>query len=85
MERLVRLIGPAPSELSKEALIEKLKTERLRVTASLQAFRTTAPTQKKKEASPAKKKDPLETIAFQAGLSVEELRQFLIEEGRIKE
>ncbi len=40
MNRLVKIIGSAPSELPLEALIERLKIERVRVSASLDMFKT---------------------------------------------
>lgn len=39
MERLKRIIGLAPSEMSPGELREKLRSERLRVSSMLQAFR----------------------------------------------
>lgn len=39
MNRLIRIIGLAPSELSIDALIERLKVERVRVAASLDMFK----------------------------------------------
>jgi hypothetical protein len=41
MNRLVKIIGNAPSEISYEALLERLKIERVRVSASLDMFKTT--------------------------------------------
>lgn len=47
MKRLVEIIGPAPSELPFEDLLLRLRKERDRVNAGLEAFRNgTAPTWK---------------------------------------
>ena len=47
MKRLVEIIGPAPSEVSLEEFLPRLRKERDRVNAGLQAFRDgTAPSWK---------------------------------------
>jgi hypothetical protein len=40
MNRLTKVIGAAPSELSYEALMEKLRSERSRVESGIQALRS---------------------------------------------
>ena len=83
MERLVSIIGLAPSELSRESLLERLRKERDRVREALQAFRNNTSfrqTRPKKAKSPAI--DPLAAIAAQAGISPTELRALLAAEKK---
>jgi SOS response regulatory protein OraA/RecX len=57
MDALKRAIGPAPTELSEEAFLHKLRTERRRIGESLQAFReATQPQVAKREAKAEMKK-----------------------------
>ena len=76
MDRLKRIIGPAPSELTAEALVWKIEGEHRRVSGMLQAFRERPPKgARKKKAAPkpkaAKNKDLIKA-AEELGLSVEE-------------
>ena len=69
MKRLAQLIGPAPSELSKEKLFERIRMERTRVSKALEAYSYRAP--KKKKAKPKIKKD-IKTLLSDLGLTEEE-------------
>ena len=54
MHNLVRVIGPAPSELSKEELISKLALLRRSITFALDDFKNSPPTSAKKKKKSAK-------------------------------
>lgn len=77
MERLVSVIGPAPSELSKEMLIAKLKKERDRVREALVAFRNNTSFRQKRPTTKKARIDPLAAVAAQAGITPAELRALL--------
>ena len=83
MEGLVRIIGPAPSELSKEALVARLAKERNRVREALQEFRASFNKPRPSTASKRPRKDPLADLAAQHNLSVEELRSLLGRKGEL--
>lgn len=44
MDRLINIIGKAPSEITEDCLLTKLRAERLRVTRGLDFLKTMAPT-----------------------------------------
>jgi len=78
MQTLPTVIGPAPSELSHEAFLEKLRKERQRVKEALSSFRekkrlkVTEP--KKKRATPKTKGvKMMQDLASSLGISEEEL------------
>lgn len=86
MDSLVRVIGPAPSELPLEDLIEKLASERNRVRRSLLWFKT-APEAKARSKKTGKKrptKRKLSTMAKKEGLSPEQLAAAIAELKRRK-
>jgi len=78
MSRLVEIIGPAPSELSIDALIRKLAAERDRVRDSLIYFREQ---QLSERAAPglrrtaAKEERDLVKLAKATGLTIEQIKQ----------
>ena len=75
MDRLKRIIGPAPSELTAEALVRKVEGEHRRVGGMLQAFRERPPKGARKKKAPkpkAVKNKDLIAAAEELGLSVEE-------------
>lgn len=49
MRRLVEIIGKAPSEMTKEELMERVKKERKRVSSALDAYVYTPPSRKRKK------------------------------------
>lgn len=49
MERLVEIIGKAPSEMTKEELMESVKKERKRVSTALDAYAYSPPSKRKKK------------------------------------
>jgi len=88
MNNLIRLIGPAPSELPYGEFLEKLLNERQRVVNSLIAFRAQPPQAKGRKAKAATKKrttlnqkaetmKALEDKALEMGISVEEMMKLL--------
>ncbi|MFA7162265.1 MAG: hypothetical protein WC083_06820 [Candidatus Methanomethylophilaceae archaeon] len=90
MDRLVEVIGPAPSELPLEVFMNtRLKKERERVAKSLEMFRngvvpswnkTRKPT-KAEAAKPRKRKGrKVETLIGLEGLTIEEMRAIVEEE-----
>ena len=91
MQTLVKIIGPAPSEMSYEELLEKIAQNNLRVQASFEAFRLKkfSPKKTKKSKSPKLSfKAQLEAMAraklIEAGLEGDILEQTLkniIEKG----
>jgi hypothetical protein len=79
MDRLVELLGPAPSELGERELVKLLATERQRVSSMLMDFRQKVGRAKGKgkgvKAGPRKKKagnKDLISAAEGLGISVEE-------------
>lgn len=77
MDRLISIIGPAPSELSQEDLFVRLRKERDRVREALIAFRESTSFRQSRTKAKAPKVDPLAAIAAAAGLSPEELRKLI--------
>lgn len=73
MERLTSIIGPAPSELSHEALLARLRLERERIREALQAFRESTSPRQSRSKSPVPKGDPLDRIAASLGMTKEEM------------
>lgn len=76
MDRLKEIIGPAPSELTPEALVRKIEGEQRRTSSMLTAFREQPVKRKRKSGKPPKprkatNKDLKETAA-EMGMSVEE-------------
>lgn len=78
MDRLVSVIGPAPSELNYEDLITKLRTERERISRSLVALRQ--PSARKAKAVAKKTTKTLSALAKQHGLAVGDLQKLLEKE-----
>jgi len=56
MNRLVSVIGPAPSEMSKEEFYDKLRTERQRVSGILAEWRAAHALKQAKKRKPRKPK-----------------------------
>ena len=84
MHNLVRVIGPAPSELSQEDLYARLKIERQRVREALQTFRnSTSPTQSKAKVLSLKKKEEkqMTDLALKFGITVEALKLMIEEDS----
>ncbi len=83
MNNLIRVIGLAPSELSFEKLLIRIRTERTRVLETIQRFRTSRnvkPTKRKAKA-PLKSAAQLEAEILvlkemeKLGISLEDLEQ----------
>lgn len=76
MERLKEVIGPAPSEMSDEALLARLAEERKRVGEALEGFFKNKGKAKRKR-KPAKKrkakKPSAEQLLLELGMTEEEL------------
>ncbi len=82
MERLISVIGEAPSELSEEAFKARLSNERDRVSRALTAFRdgTYKKTKTKKASKKAKASDLADrakTLADKMGLTIEQLDKLM--------
>jgi len=71
MQTLVSIIGEAPSEVSEEVFLERLRKERLRVVTALDAFKYSPPA-KKKAVGIAKKYSALEQQLKALGMTVDE-------------
>ena len=85
MHNLVRVIGPAPSELSQEDLYIRLKIERQRVREALQTFRnSTSPTQNRTKTVSLKKKEEkqMTDLALKFGITVEALKLMIEEDSK---
>ncbi len=81
MQTLIRVIGPAPSELPFPDLIEKVRKEHARVRAAIENFQLGVGAQKakaKKETKPKKDADALRVINLcqEQGISLDELIAF---------
>lgn len=81
MERLKRLIGPAPSECSQEELLERVRAERRRVATALDAYSYRPPSQRKPPKKPKVKKGIKEILAG-LGLTEEEFLAAVEEKKR---
>ncbi len=79
MNNLVRVIGPAPSEMTPERLISKLELERTRVRQALERFAKASIPKPKSPTKVAQRK-----VIKDSGFSVEELRILLQEEIKKK-
>ena len=78
MDKLPRIIGPAPSEMTFEALCDKLTIERERVSRGLYAYlNQPAKVKKKKAASPRKPKADMSLFhqAEALGLTLEDIER----------
>lgn len=86
MDNLVRIIGPAPSEMSREDFIEKrLRPERERVQKALEDFHNNISHRKTAKRKPSKKKLTVRQVDASlaaAGLSIDDLKKFLKEEKK---
>lgn len=71
MDRLKQIIGPAPSELSGEELLQRVKKERLRVSAALEAY-SYRPAPKAAKAKKGKIGKSVQGLLLELGLSEEE-------------
>ncbi len=71
MERLKEIIGKAPSEMTKEELMERVRKERKRVSTALDAYSYSPPSKKKKTKKPKLAKSTKEMLA-ELGLTEEE-------------
>lgn len=70
MKHLKRIIGPAPSELSKDELLGRIKKERVRITTALDAYFYRAPSKtSKKKKSVAK---DVKSLLAEMGITEEE-------------
>ena len=80
MDSLKRLIGPAPSEMPIQDLLEKVAIQRDRVRRNLLWFQThgamNKPMARKKKALP-KRQPKLSTLAKKAGVSSEDIAAVL--------
>lgn len=86
MKSLPRVIGPAPSEMIREAFLEKLRAERERVAKGLAEFRERRRAKKtamQKASTPRKKKpkglNVVKQLQEDLGLSAEEIQKLLEE------
>lgn len=77
MDRLKEIIGPAPSELTPEALVRKVEREQRRSSAMLAAFREQPVKRSRKSGAPPKPRKAtnkdLKEAAEAMGLSVEDM------------
>ena len=78
MEQLARIIGPAPSELSLEELLTKLRNEHHRVLEGLTSWRADQTKRGRKvltkEVSPLKK---IKSLEEELGMTVEQLLELV--------
>lgn len=81
MQKLVRLIGPAPSELSPEELLRKIQARQTLIAGTLQEFRERMEGSRARVEPKAKKtsenlalKDLMAQLK-EAGMSMEDLRR----------
>ncbi len=84
MDKLVSIIGPAPSELSQADLLIKVRTERERVRRAIELFKgrmLTRPKGRKKGLT----KKAINEILKDAGLTPEQLNEFLVQEKKKRE
>lgn len=78
MEKLIRVIGPAPSEIPRAELRDRIRLEHIRVSHGLQE--ATAYTQKKKEAK--KRKAPTsKRKEFSKSMTMAQFRAELAKKG----
>jgi len=92
MKRLREIIGPAPSEMSPEKFLERLRSERKRVSEVLQQFRR-QPQKKKKKSQGARAKkvkgpslqESFLTKLKEKGLTLEEFEQKLLAKAKGEE
>ena len=75
MEALVRVIGPAPSEMSFEELEEAIKKEHSRVSRGLEAG--ARPTKRKMKAKVATATRKAKSLEEKYGMSLEEMERKL--------
>lgn len=75
MDRLPSVIGPAPSELSSDAWLKRLREERERAQRTLQYFRDNARPSKRSPKGPTMKAKAtkLDEIMKETGMSIEEI------------
>ena len=82
MEKLRKVIGPAPSEMADVELEEKLRKERFRVTSALENFKAT-PKKSSSSSSPKTKTTAVAKKVIQAckelGITVEEFLELRAE------
>ena len=84
MDKLVNIIGPAPSELSPPDLLIKIRTERERVRRAIELFKGRMLTPRKGRKKGLTKK-AINEILEESGLTPEQLNEFLREEKRKRE
>ena len=80
MNRLVSVIGPAPSELPREKLIQKLRKERERVRLFLESWAAGKFKTPKSRKTKGINLTSIRTIAKEMGISVEEVEKMFSEE-----
>lgn len=76
MNRLVSVIGPAPSELFRSGLLERLRRERERVAYEIRKFQE-ARMPKPKRVAKGKKRKEFENLIAGAGLTLEQVREMI--------
>jgi DNA-binding transcriptional regulator YhcF (GntR family) len=86
MDKLISVIGPAPSEIPPEEFLQRLKGERSRVAQALQEWRMELPKSKRKSLKSQTKEMSMSkflTELKELGMTVDELNKF-IKEGKAK-
>lgn len=76
MDRLVSVIGPAPSELLRSELLSNLREERERVAYEIRKFQE-ARMPKPKRVAKGKKRKEFENLLAGAGLTMEQVREMI--------
>ena len=84
MDKLVNIIGPAPSELSQADLLTRVRTERERVRRAIELFKGRMLTRPKGGKKGLTKK-AINEILKDAGLTPEQLNEFLVQEKKKRE
>lgn len=89
MQRLVEIIGPAPSEIPFKEFVIKLTVERDRVRRNLLAPQLPTKGKKSSSRSPSKKttkkaQQEIGALMMEAGISQEELEKLIAEEVKKK-
>ena len=88
MDKLVKIIGPAPSEMSDEEFALRLRKERVRVTTALDEYSTKARASKPRaKAKPllTAQEQKLKTALEELGMTPEEFVEAYKEQQREKE
>ena len=74
MDKLTKIIGLAPSELSQEAFAQRLSKERERVVREIQLYRSKRNAPRKKRGAPKKAARELGKLLAASGVTPEQLQ-----------